>query len=171
MSLVHFAQSVRQHRDIPLNEINRYPDLATALHCWQQTGDQGIPREVDPLSLPRALLPYVMLLDLEENPSRLRVRLAGTQVCEKYGAELKGLTTDDFFSPQDAQCVVDAALKVAHFGIPSLAERQYVNLDGGLWSYVRLIAPLSRDGTKIDGFFKVLDPATLYNDAAVLAAE
>ena len=84
---------------------------------------------------------------------------------------MKGLTTDDFFSTHDAKCVVDAALKVAHFGIPSLAERQYVNLDGGLWSYVRLIAPLSRDGKKIDGFFKVLDPITLYNNAAMLAAE
>lgn len=171
MSLSHLAQSVRLHRDIPLTEINQYPDLAAAFHSWQQSDGQRTPRQVDPLALPKVLLPYVMLLDLEENPCRLRVRLAGTQVCAKYGAELKGLTTDDFFSPHDAKCVVDAALKVARFGIPSLAERQYVNLDGGLWSYVRLIAPLSRDGKKIDGFFKVLDPATLYNNAALLAAE
>lgn len=163
MSPIQFAQTVRLHRDIPLTEIARYPDLADALQSWQQSDGTRAPRGVDPMALPKSLLPYVMLLDLEENPSRLRVRLAGTHVCEKYGGELKGLTTDDFFAPADARHVVDAALAVAKFGIPNLAERHYVNLDGGLWSYVRLIAPLSRGGDRIDSFFKVLDPSTLQN--------
>lgn len=171
MSLGHFSNSVRLHRDIPLTEIGRFPDLADALQSWQQAGGRRAPRAVDPFALPKSLLPYVMLLDLEENPDRLRVRLAGTYVCEKYGAELKGRTTDDFFSATDARYVVDAALNVARLGIPSLAERTYVNLDDGLWSYVRLIAPLSRDGQKIDGFFKVLDPTTLQSIPTALAAE
>jgi hypothetical protein len=165
-----FAQAVRQHRDIPLTEIGQYPHLAEALQAWQQSEGQRAPRQVDPLILPKVLLPYVMLLDLEDAPARLRVRLAGTYVCQKYGAELKGRTTDDFFSPTDARHVVDAAVKVAKHGIPSLAERTYVNLDGGLWSYVRLIAPLSRSGTRIDSFFKVLDPATLQNHTGEIAA-
>jgi hypothetical protein len=162
-----FAQSVRLHREIPLTEIDQYPDLASALQSWQSSGSSRIPRSVDPFALPARLLPYVMLLDLEEMPERsdapysLRVRLAGTYVCQRYGGEMKGRTTDDFFAPADARHVVEAALTVANLGLPSLAERQYVNLDGGLWSYVRLIAPLSRDGSRIDGFFKVLDPTSL----------
>ncbi|MDY0871096.1 PAS domain-containing protein [Dongia rigui] len=163
MLQAEFAQSVRQHRDIPLTEIGRYPDLADALQAWQQSDGRRAPRSIDPGAMPKALLPYVMLLDLEENPDRLRVRLAGTHVCQKYGGELRGRTTDDFFSPTDARHVVNAALTVAQLGIPSLAERTYVNLDGGLWSYVRLIAPLSRNGTRIDSFFKVLDPSSLQN--------
>jgi hypothetical protein len=158
-----FAHTIRAHREIPLTEIGRFPDLAAALQSWQQSVGTRAPRQVDPLALPKALLPYVMLLDLEEAPARLRVRLAGTYICDKYGSELRGATTDDFFAPADAQQVVASALTVAKFGIPSLAQRDYVTLDGGLWSYVRLIAPLSRDGCKIDGFFKVLDPATLQN--------
>jgi hypothetical protein len=162
-----FAASVRLHRDIPLTDIDQYPDLATALQAWQISGDKRIPSRVDPLNMPKALLPYVMLLDLEEEPGRvgrpyrLRVRLAGTYICEKYGGEMKGRTTDDFFASQDARHVVEAALTVARLGLPSLAERQYVNLAGGVWSYVRLIAPMSRAGGRIDSFFKVLDPATL----------
>ncbi|WP_374366960.1 PAS domain-containing protein [Dongia sp.] len=165
-----FAQSVRLHRDIPLTDIGQYPDLAMALQAWQVSDDRRIPSRVDPLNLPKALLPYVMLLDLEEEPGRiglpyrLRVRLAGTYVCDKYGSEMKGRTTDDFFAPQDASHVVEAALTVARLGLPSLAERHYVNLDDGIWSYVRLIAPLSRDGRRINSFFKVLDPATLRQD-------
>lgn len=167
MFINSFAQSVRLHRDIDLTEINQYPDLALALQSWQTSDSSRIPRSVDPLNLPARLLPYVMLLDLEEMPARsddpycLRVRLAGTYVCQRYGGEMKGRTTDDFFAPADARHVIEAALKVASLGLPSLAERQYVNLDGGLWSYVRLIAPLSRSGSRIDGFFKVLDPSSL----------
>jgi hypothetical protein len=163
MMAAEFARSVRQHRDIPLTEIGQYPNLADALQSWQQSEGQRAPRGVDPVAMPKVLLPYVMLLDLEENPDRLRVRLAGTYVCQKYGGELRGRTTDDFFSAADARHVVNSALTVARLGIPSLAERTYVNLEGGLWSYVRLIAPLSRSGTKIDSFFKVLDPNSLQN--------
>ena len=169
MIIQNLASRVRLHRDIPLTEIGQYPDLAAALQSWQMSdgcpsNTFRAPRIVDPMNLPKPLLPYVMLLDLEGDMERrpsLRVRLAGTYVCDKYGGEMKGRTTDDFFAPDDARHVVDSALTVARLGIPSLAERQYINLDGGLWSYVRLIAPLSRDGQRIDGFFKVLDPATL----------
>ena len=163
MSSLDFAQAVRQHRDIPLTEIGNYPALADALQAWQQATGGRAPRAIDPTALPKILLPYVMLLDLERDPDRLRVRLAGTFVCQKYGAELKGRTTDDFFSAADARHVVQSALDVARLGIPSLAERTYVNMAGGLWSYVRLIAPLSRSGTEIDGFFKVMDPSSLIN--------
>lgn len=156
MSVIPFTSSGRQH-DIPLTEIGRYPHLAEALQSWQQSDA----RQVDPLTLPKILLPYVMLLDLERQPTRLRIRLAGTYICEKHGGELKGRTTDEFFRPADAELVVEAALTVAKFGIPSLAERHYVGFDGKLWSYVRLIAPLSRDGNGVDSFFKVLDPTSL----------
>lgn len=174
------AASVRLHRDIPLTQIDRFPDLATALQAWQSSDGKRVPSRVDPLGLPKALLPYIMLLDLEEGEqgtehdgpsSVLRVRLAGTYICSKYGGEMKGKTTDDFFAPQDARHVVDAALCVARLGLPSLAERQYVNLDGGIWSYVRLIAPLSRSGDRIDSFFKVLDPATLRQQECRLSTQ
>ena len=175
-----FAASVRMHRDMPLTDIDLYPDLAVALQAWQSSDGNRIPTRVDPLNLPKALLPFIMLLDLEEGQGQrtdqdgpscaLRVRLAGTYICSKYGGEMKGKTTDDFFAPQDARHVVDAARGVARLGLPSLAERHYVNLDGGIWSYVRLIAPLSRSGDRIDSFFKVLDPSTLRQQERQLAS-
>lgn len=161
MTPANFAPAIRQHRDLPLTEIGLYPYLADALQAWQQSEGVRAPRTVDPMLLPQALLPYVMLLDFEENPTSLRVRLAGTELCAKYGGELKGQTPEEFFAMPDARHVMQTAIKVAHLGLPSLALRSYVNMDGKLWSYVRLVAPLSRSGSRIDGMFKAIDPTTL----------
>lgn len=149
------------HVELPLDDLVQSPDLAAVHALWVEAGCGSLPGHLDPLSLPRPLLPYVMLLDLETDPTRLRVRLAGTFVCEKHGTELKGKTTNDFFHPDDAQTVVNAAVRVAENGQPSLATRSYVALNGELWRYTRLILPLSRDGQTVDSFFKVLDPTTL----------
>lgn len=104
-----------------------------------------------------------MLLDLEEAGlrARLRIRLAGTEVCAKHGREMKGLTTDDFFHAEDADAVVTAAQAVARSRQPSLARRSYITINDRMWSYVRLILPLSRDGKTVDSFFKAADPASM----------
>lgn len=150
---------------LPLTALAEYPDLAELHRIWLTARDAAAapwPARLDMLDLPPRLLPYVMLLDLERAPRpMLRVRLAGTYVCEKYGRELKGHTTDDFFAPEDAGNVVESALRAADSSEPDLARREYVTLNGGLWRYVRLILPLSRDGKSVDSFFKVLDPASL----------
>jgi len=142
-----------------------YPDLAALHRVWLGARDAAgtcWPARLDMLDIPTRLLPYVMILDLERDPRPLlRVRLAGTYVCDKYGRELKGHTTDDFFAPDDARHVVESALRSAETSEPDLARREYITLNGGLWRYVRLILPLSRNGECVDSFFKVLDPASL----------
>lgn len=153
------------NQTLPLEELKSYPDLAELHRIWLLARDAAHakwPARLDMLDLPTRLLPYVMLLDLERKPRpMLRVRLAGTYVCEKYGRELKGHTTDDFFAPQDARNVVESALRTAETSLPDLARREYITLNGGFWRYVRLILPLSRNGETVDSFFKVLDPASL----------
>lgn len=154
-----------EHRDLPLSDLAAYPLLSQATALWQAGIDTTgrLPARLDPLDLPRDLLPYVMLLDLEEaGPrARLRIRLAGTEVCAKHGREMKGLTTDDFFHPDDADAVVTAAQGVARSRRPSLARRSYITINDRMWSYVRLILPLSRDGETVDSFFKAADPASM----------
>jgi hypothetical protein len=151
-----------RHTELPLDGIGQYPGLAAALEVWRAAPGHPLPQRIDPTAVPRNLLPYVMLLGLEREPDVLRVRLAGTFVCRKYGGELKGRTTDDFFDPEDARIVLESSLAVAASGRPSLARREYVSLEKRIWRYVRLIAPMSfaGDGT-VDGFFKLLDPDTL----------
>lgn len=157
------------HEELPLAALPDYPLLDAAVRLWRdESAAQGrLPARLDPLLLPRALLPYVMLLDLEQDGARplLRIRLAGTEVCAKHGREMRGLTTDDFFHADDADAVVGAALAVAAGGEPSLARRSYITLRDSAWSYVRLILPLSRAGGTVDSFFKVADPASMRSHA------
>ncbi len=154
-----------EHRDLPISDLAAYPLLQQATTLWQASIDTSgsLPARLDPLELPRDLLPYVMLLDLEEAGlrARLRIRLAGTEVCAKHGREMKGLTTDDFFHAEDADAVVTAAQAVARSRQPSLARRSYITINDRMWSYVRLILPLSRDGKTVDSFFKAADPASM----------
>ncbi|MEX2628319.1 MAG: PAS domain-containing protein [Tistlia sp.] len=120
-----------RHEELPLHALSDFPILEACHRTWRDSavGD-ALPSRVDPLDLPREGLPTVMMLDLEPAPALLRVRLAGTEVCAKHGGELKGKTTDDFFEPEDAALVVEAALAVAQSQRPSLARRSYVSING-----------------------------------------
>jgi len=156
-TILHAARET----ELPLTEASA--NLRQVLEIWRrETERRGAPPSgLDVTEVPRPLLPYLMLLNLDRDRERLVVRLAGTEVCAKYGGELKGKTTHDFFHPEDARIVYESALRVAESGEPSLARREYVNIDDRLWRYTRLILPLSRDGRQADSFFKTLDPATL----------
>ncbi len=149
------------HEELPLDELSAYADLQRVHDVWSGlTEKQGrFPAQLDPTTVPVALLPYMMLLEVEEDC--LRVRLAGTRVCEEHGGEMRGHTTDDFFKPEDGKKVLEAGLRVSETGAPSLARKSYIAISGRRWSYVRLILPLSSDGVKRDRLFKLLDPATL----------
>ncbi|SMF62935.1 PAS domain-containing protein [Tistlia consotensis] len=153
-----------RHEELPLDRLAGFPLLEACYRVWlDASGGAALPKRLDPLDLPREALPTVMLLDLEGQPApgRLRVRLAGTEVCTKHGGELKGRATHDFFEAEDAAVVVGSALQVARSREPSLARRAYVSLNGRMWGYTRLIVPLSRGGEVVDSFFKVADPRTL----------
>lgn len=149
------------HEELPLAELAHYPSLQALYSVWKDKSRGGLPAKLSPLDVPRSVLPYVMLLDLDPSGPRLRVRLAGTEVCLKHGSELKGKTTDDFFEAEDAGAVVEDAVRVAETGQPSLARRSYITLNDRLWSYTRIILPLSSDGERIDSFFKALAPESL----------
>ena len=152
------AQIIKtEHHELPLDQISDYTDLRCIYQLWAAKLPE-LPSQLDPTELPPTALPYVMLLDLERNPDELRVRLAGTRVCEIYGSELRGETTRSFFDDTDAKQVLSAALSVAESRQPSLAYRCYVSLSDRMWSYTRLLLPLSRNGTDVDRFFKVVEP-------------
>ncbi len=50
---------------------------------------------LDPTRLPRSSLPYLSLLEVEENPFRLRARLIGTALVEQLGMNQTGHYLDE----------------------------------------------------------------------------
>lgn len=149
-----------EHEELPFDKISDYPVLESVYRLWARDLPQ-LPRQLDPTEMPPSALPYVLLLDLEQDPIDLRIRLAGTRVCELHGRELRGRSAAEFFEPADAKTVLKAALACSKSRQPSLAHRRYVSLNDRMWGYTRLLMPLSSDGVTVNRFFKLVEPLTL----------
>jgi hypothetical protein len=50
---------------------------------------------IDPLKMPRACLPFIVILEVEDPPLRFRCRLTGTRVVESLGVDLTNLYIDE----------------------------------------------------------------------------
>lgn len=146
---------------MPIEAIEAHPHLAAMLDLWSRHRAEGrLPRRLDPLEMPRRLLPYLMLLDMERAPDSLRIRLAGTRLCESFGREMRGLAMEDLFEGEGASAVLAGALRIADHPRPHLATQSYTKAGDGAWRYTHLLLPLSADGTHVTQILMAIDPAT-----------
>lgn len=151
--------------ELSMDCIADYPNLARTLEVWQKASRCGLPERLDVCDLPKQLLPYIMLLDLE--PDALRFRLAGTRFCDLHGSELSGKTADVFFLQEQAEDVLETARVVTQTKKPSLARRSYISLHGRYWTYVRLLLPLASRPSGNPALFKAAEPKSLTNTGSV----
>lgn len=89
----------------PKNLQDRFTrDSLTAAHlraafdywCENRAGRKLPPAAaIDPLSMPRVCLPFIVVLEVEKPPLRFRCRLTGTEVVDSLGADLTGLYIDE----------------------------------------------------------------------------
>lgn len=73
------------------------PELKELYDYWiERARDRSMPCRADihPGDIPR-LLPLLSLIDVEADPRRYRVRLAGTRLYEIYGREITGSYVDE----------------------------------------------------------------------------
>lgn len=80
----------------------RSPYLRLLFEYWEGLrGDRVAPdvSEIDVLDIPPAALPYVILVDLEQNPLRARYRLVGTHSTEVTGWDYTGKYVDELDMP------------------------------------------------------------------------
>ncbi len=75
-------------------------DYARALlDYWYETrGPAAMPPlcAIDPTRLPRACLPYVSVLEVEQSPLRLRSRLSGSALVDQFGLNQTGRYLDEY---------------------------------------------------------------------------
>ncbi len=125
-----------------------------------RTGDRRLPNrsDIDPLLLPRHLLPWLHLVDVEGNGDSYRFRLFGTGMARLFGRDCTGRELDtlrsDFACACDAleqafdRCV-DQGLTTAHRSyLPTRGDRP-VELEG-------LAVPLSDDGLTVSKIFGII---------------
>ena len=103
--------------------------------------------DFDPVGMPK-LLPHLTLFDVELEPLRFRVRLAGTYVVEAAGVEMTGRYLDEL---EDIERTLDRCRRLVETGMP------YFHADVPLtWSphhyktYTVLGLPLAADGKTVD---------------------
>lgn len=160
-------QAPMKPREIPLAQVDGYPELAALLTVWRaaMVGDMP-PRRIDPLAMPRLLLPGAMLADLEHDiggrhAARLRIRLAGTMLCDFCGGEMKGRTFEDVMPPADAAAMTATAIQATGQQRPVLVHRAGMRFREVVVDYVALLLPLSGDDGRITRLLEMPDPATL----------
>lgn len=84
-------------QDTPSDFPSWHPKLQRIYRYWQNIHPPGkLPgrQHLDPLHIPD-LLPGLWLLDVQQEPFRLRYRLVGTRISEAIGREVTGLWLDE----------------------------------------------------------------------------
>jgi hypothetical protein len=130
----------------------RHEVLKKLAAYWQsKKGRRRAPAraDLDPVEIP-ALMPHILLIDVEAAPRRFRVRLMGTSVVNGLGRDLTGRYLDELTLNEIQRAMFAEYRHVAETGEPACATWEYTRDDGRHVHFERLVLPLSRDGTVID---------------------
>lgn len=130
---------------------------------WKSKSGGAVPRRsaIDPLEIPH-LLPFLVIVQLERTPFRVRYRLVGTRVVESHGADFTNCYLDEcnfLIEKELTECYRRVAAEVA----PVFLYYEWMRQD---WPYDRGrtgasesgFFPLSSGGTAIDMAINIADP-------------
>jgi hypothetical protein len=136
--------------EIPFKDADRR--LHEVLSYWStKRGNRPMPsrRDIDPLELGPAVLPHLMLVDVEPGP-RFRYRLFGTAVGETFGMDATGQYIDAVMVGQYKDFLLGLYHDLLTMKKPIYSTSIYgTKLDRKMWTQ-RLMLPLSTDGGAVD---------------------
>lgn len=128
----------------------RSPYLRALYDYWNSLrGDRVAPDadDIDALDIPRTALPYVILVDLEQNPLRARYRLVGTHGTQAAGWDYTGKYVDELDMPNTLSEEVMEDFAFALEQRPMYANYEWpLRDDRGIVSVELIQLPLLRDG-------------------------
>lgn len=106
--------------------------------------------DIDPVVMPRQLLPNVVLVDVLDTPLRFRYRVMGTAIADMLGADWTGKFVDEV--PNMSPKMAEQFVKTAKAGEPSVNIDEYTRYDPSLMQseitrHEQLLLPLS-DGNR-----------------------
>ena len=108
-------------------------------------------RDMDPVEIEPQLLPWIVLLDVEQTPRRFRYRLIGTRVVEMLDRDLTGRYVDEL---RDLGPVVDTILgrygTVVDSRRPLNFEDELLDVNGRRSWAERLALPLGGDDETVE---------------------
>ena len=133
--------------------------VGPALSYWESIrGSRAMPRrsEIDPAEIP-GLLPFVMLVDVLENPVDFRFRLVGTEIDAITAVSLRGQRFSESRQLGPGSNVWNAYLSVATTQQPSTGKVDYVGADRYVRAIRHCLMPLSDDGERANMIFVAVE--------------
>lgn len=134
--------------------------LVRAMHVWwcSKGGPDRIPdrSQVDPFEL-TALLPNVLISEVERKPFRIKYRLVGTVVSEVTGMNITGRYLDELLSADPDQPWIEHYKTVYSTRRPLFGSTTVATTYNDTLSYEFGIFPLRRGGEAIEQFIAVED--------------
>jgi hypothetical protein len=130
----------------------RHEVLRQLAAYWQaKKGERLAPARVDldPIEIP-ALMPHLMLLDVEPDTRRVRFRLMGTAITNGLGRDLTGRYLDELPLNKIQRAMHAEYQRVAQSAAPACSTWEYTREDGRHVRLERIVLPLSTDGATID---------------------
>lgn len=131
------------------------PEFAALYDYWRGKCREGrLParRDIDPLDLPRSMLPNILLLDVERGAGapRFRVRLAGTGFAALLGREFTGRYFDEVGPAHQMAPVLDALATLVATRRPAFLAGPMVRPNRDHVWLKRFALPLAEDGETVD---------------------
>lgn len=148
------------HVPMELDVIADYPVLARCLEVWRGNATEGLPLTVDPVEMPVEAIKGISLVEWDGQNDEWTVRLSATLMDQGYGRSMTGCVLSETYRAEAYPEIRRRLESILAAGEANLARHEFVGSNDRRWAYVRLILPLSSDGTKRDRYALIYDPAT-----------
>jgi hypothetical protein len=131
--------------------IPRSAELQALYDYWREIrGDRRLPSraDLDPVDLPRQLLPNILLIEVSYEPLRFYYRVMGTAIAGLLGEDWTGKYVDEIKDVNES--VLQQYFDTVEIAAPSIYFNQYPKFDRAtgyerLLNYERLLLPMSND--------------------------
>jgi len=136
---------------LPLDSVGDPAPKALYAYWQRKLAGRRMPAraDIDPLDL-KAVLPQLVLLDVQRGPLDFRYRVAGTRTYDIFGYDLTGRSVRDL-EPRALAAGLGGCLEaMTRDAQPQHAHHEFATPDGYARSYRVLRLPLGDDGTTVD---------------------
>ena len=129
-------------------------DILTALYdYWRSRKSDGtLPgrADIDPVDMPRAALPYIVLADVGDGGNRIHYRLVGTAIVNEWGSDFTGQYIEEMMDGSYLDFVRGLFIDVMTHRCAVLSESTFRWDVGKVVGARRVYMPLATDGETVD---------------------
>lgn len=146
--------------------------------CAERRGSRAMPArgDIDPVEMPRFVLPYLVLFDVFDHGARFRWRLAGTEVVNRFGRDATGRFGEEVLTGAYLAFITSLTEQACRRGVPVYSHAIFRWTTAHAMTTSRLYVPLGDEAAGVTHVLGahafgaraslVRNPATLLRDAA-----